>query len=56
MVKGQGHSTIAPKSLFLTKVVISCHIADFNVFLNKSISWTIQQILKNDQYFWIYGD
>ena len=58
MVKsqGQGHSTIAPKSLFLAKVVISCHIADLNVFLNKSISWTIQQILKNDQYFRIYGD
>ena len=55
MVKGQGHSTIAPKSLFLAKAVISCHIADFNVFLNKSISRTIQ-ILKNDQYFWIYGD
>ena len=48
MVKSQGHSTIAPKSLFLAKVVISCHIADFNVFLNKLISWTIQQKMKNE--------
>ena len=41
VVKGQGHSTNTLKSLFLAQVVISCHIADFNVSFNKSILWTI---------------
>ena len=41
MVRDQGHDTKTPKSLFLAKVVIGCHIADFHLFLNKSVLWTI---------------
>ena len=39
MVKGQGHSKNALKSLFPAQVVIHviCHIADFNVFQNESV-------------------
>ena len=43
MVRGQVRSTKTLKSLFLAQVVISCHIADFNLFLNKSIFWTYKE-------------
>ena len=53
VVKSQVHSTNALKSIFLAQVVISCYIADFNVFLNKSN--TVDHIMKKYEKCWTYS-
>ena len=41
MVRDQGHDTNTLQSFSLAKMVISCYIAGFYLFLNKSELWTI---------------